>query len=268
MTPRSGITAPSPGALRTRRSRDRRRHASRGHPAHGAGYGCRRGSQRLPSGAAHRGLALGGLSLARFSVQPKSPMINLQGTGLIPHDRPPHPSPTWLPSTPRSRAPNRPRLRLGLNRRPCRSSSTRRSCGVRGWLCGCAGGCGCPSGGRGPTRMAVWCRITCCDTRLPFPPPPRALTSADRWHQHRRCAMHHRIAGGSVPGRVAQGRRIRNRWQLPRAGGARRRGAPWGWTFGRADDGSQATGREPRVRRSYAAACNARPRVRKMPGRV
>jgi hypothetical protein len=81
----------------------------------------RRGSQRLPSGAAHRDLALGVLSPARFSVKPKSPMINPHWTG---HRRPPHSSPTWSSSTPSSRAPNRPALSLGP-KRPSRLRSTR-----------------------------------------------------------------------------------------------------------------------------------------------
>jgi hypothetical protein len=34
------------------------------------------------------------------------------------------------------------------------------TCGIDGCPCGCAGGCGCPTGGRGPTKMAAWCRIT------------------------------------------------------------------------------------------------------------
>jgi hypothetical protein len=80
--------------------------------------------ERLPSGAAHRHLALGVLSPARFSVQPKSLMINPQGTGSIPHCRLPHSSLTWSSSTPSSRAPNRLALSLGPSRLS-RSRSTR-----------------------------------------------------------------------------------------------------------------------------------------------
>jgi len=46
--------------------------------------------------------------------------------------------------------------------RRSRSRSTRRSCGVRGYLCTSAGRYGPPHGGRGRTKMGAWRRITCC----------------------------------------------------------------------------------------------------------